>query len=173
VRPRPAVQAWLPFALWSVVASVILLLLQPGFSYCADLHARLCANALLADVASGLDFDGLVAVAALLAVGWSVIAVARIFGRKTGVAIAAWTVAAAVFFVFGYGGRVQMCLGPIGVTEASCRVALGLPPETDVDRFLAGPGPFVLLLAAGWLAIVLVARRSRNRSVYGRDVGKD
>src|SRR3954451_12915009 len=164
-------RTWLPYAVWTLIAAAILLIIQPRFSYCSALHPRLCANALLADVASGSDAEGLIAVGALLGIGWGLIAAGRVLGRRVGVALTAWTAAAGLFFTFGYGGRMQLCLGPLDVTDASCRIALGLPPETDLDRFLAGPGPLAVMLGAGWLAIVLVTRwTKRHPSTGGRSV---
>jgi hypothetical protein len=155
---------WLPYAAWGLLVGLTLLVSQSGFGYCAGLHPRMCANALLADLASGWDPDGAVAVVVPLAIGWTMIAAWRVLGRDTGIALAAWTVLVGVPFLFVGGGRVQMCLGPIGVTPESCRVALGLPPETAWDRFATGPGPLIALLLAGWLAIVAAgAWRRRQR----------
>ena len=51
-----------------------------------------------------------------------------------------------------------MCLGPIGVTPESCRAAMGLPPETDWDRFVNGPGLLAVVLGVGWIGILLAGR---------------
>jgi hypothetical protein len=155
---------WLPYVVWALVVGAVLLIIQPGFGYCAELHPRLCANALLADLSSGLDPDGAVVVLVLLSVGWTVIAAWRVLGRNTGIALAAWTALVSIGMVFYGGGRVQSCLGPLNVTPESCRIALGLPPETAWDRFANGPGLFIALLLAGWLAIALAgAWRRRQR----------
>ncbi len=83
--------------------------------------------------------------------------------RGVATALGIWTAAATLWFLFAYGGHVQACLGPLDVTPEQCRAALGLPPETDLDRFLAGPGPLVVALAVGWVAILLVGRRRRRQ----------
>jgi hypothetical protein len=83
-------------------------------------------------------------------------------GRVVAV-LAGWTLAIAmgVFFV---PSRVQMCLGPLNVTPESCRAAMGLPPETDWDRFIAGPGPILLVALIGYVAIgAWAVRRKRQR----------
>jgi len=154
----------LPYVAWALVVGALLLFIQPGFGYCTQLHPRLCANALIADVSSGWDLDGAIAVVVPLAIGWTVIAAWRVLGRRSGIALAAWTAVVSVGMVF-YGGHVQSCLGPLNVTPESCRVALGLPPETEWDRFANGPGLPIALLLAGWLAIAMAAvwrRRQRG-----------
>ena len=79
-------------------------------------------------------------------------------------ALGIWTALTALWFVFAYGGHTYMCLGPIGITPEACRAANGLPPETDLDRFLAGPVPLLIALVAGWAVILLVGRwRKRQR----------
>jgi hypothetical protein len=153
---------WLPYGAWGLIVAAALLLIQPGFGYCTELHPRLCANALLADLSSGWDLDGAVVVLVLLSVGWTVIAAWRVLGRKTGIGLAAWTALVSVGTVF-YGGHVQSCLGPLNVTPESCRAALRLPPETAWDRFANGPTPFIALLLAGWLAIVMVGAWKRRQ----------
>ena len=60
---------------------------------------------------------------------------------------------------------MQGCLGGPGITVDDCRAASGLAPETDLDRFIAGPAVPVLVLVIGWMTILLVARwRRRQRS---------
>ena len=152
----------LPYVVWALLVGVGLLLIQPGFDYCTELHPRLCANALLADLSSGWDADGAAVVLVLLAVGWTVIAAWRVLGHNTGIALAAWTVVVGIGMFF-YGGHVQSCLGPLNITPESCRIALGLPPETAWDRFANGPGVPIVLLLGGWLAIALVAGRRRRQ----------
>ena len=61
-----------------------------------------------------------------------------------------WTAGVLTWAVF-LNGQVYMCLGPLGVTEDSCRAANGLPPLTDLDRFMRGWGPGAILIVAGWL----------------------
>ena len=82
--------------------------------------------------------------------------------RPVIVAAIVWTAAVLTWAVF-LGGQVYMCLGPLDVTEASCRAAAGLPPLTDWDRFMRGPGPAAILLAAGWAAIAVAARSRSQR----------
>lgn len=77
--------------------------------------------------------------------------------RRALVAGALWLGIVALWAIFFHGGNVYMCLGPMGVTEESCRAAHGLPPLTDWDRFLRGGGAEAIILVAGWLAIVVVA----------------
>jgi hypothetical protein len=144
---------WLPYAAWALVVALALLVTQPGFGYCTGLHPRLCANALLADLPSGWDADGAIAVVVPLAIGWTVIAAWRLLGWSTGLAMTAWAAALGIALFF-YGGHVQGCLGPLGITPDQCRAAHGLPPETAWDRFMNGPSPLIFLLLAGWLAIV-------------------
>jgi hypothetical protein len=75
-----------------------------------------------------------------------------------------WTIVAVGWAIFVFGGHVQMCLGPLDVTPESCRVALGLPPETNWDRFANGPGLLVAVVVVGWLVILLASRwRGRQR----------
>ena len=74
-----------------------------------------------------------------------------------------WSVIVAAWFVSIYGGHVYMCLGPLNVTEASCRAATGLPPSTDWDRFVNGWAPPAILIVAGWVAIAGIARWKRQR----------
>ena len=155
----------LPYVAWALVVGAVLLFIQPGFGYCTGLHPRLCADALIADLSSGWDLDGAIAVVVPLAVGWTVIAAWRVLGRRSGIALAAWTAVVSGVMLFYGGGRVQGCLGPLNVTPESCRVALGLPPETAWDRFANGPGLPIALLLAGWLAIAMAAvwrRRQRG-----------
>jgi hypothetical protein len=157
---------WLPYGAWALLVGAGLLVTQSGFGYCAELHPRMCANALLADLSSGWDPDARTARSPWWccspSVGRSSVAW-RVLGRTTGVALAAWAVVVGVGMVF-YGGHVQMCLGPLNVTPESCRIALGLPPETDWDRFANGPAPLVAVLLTGWLAIVMAgALRRRQR----------
>jgi hypothetical protein len=84
--------------------------------------------------------------------------------RGVAAALGIWTAVTALWFVFAYGGHTYMCLGPIGINPEACRAANGLPPETDIDRFLAGPGPLVLALVAGWAVILFVSQwRKRQR----------
>ncbi len=79
------------------------------------------------------------------------------------VAAILWTAVVALWGLFFHPGQVFMCLGPLNVTEASCRAANGLPPLTDWDRFLQSGGPVAILLVAGWAAIAAVARWRRQR----------
>ena len=153
---------WLPYAAWAVLVCLAFLFVQPGVSYCAGLHPRMCANALLADLRRGWDPDGALVAVVALAVGWTVIAGWRVLGRNTGIAFAAWTVLVGSMLVF-VGGHVEMCLGPIGITAEECRAAWGLPPETAWDRFMNGPSPLIFLLLAGWLAIVAADAWWRRR----------
>jgi len=74
-----------------------------------------------------------------------------------------WAVIVLVWFIFIYGGQGYMCLGPLNVTEESCRAANGLPPLTDGDRFMQGWGPAALAILAGWIAVATIARRKRQR----------
>jgi len=83
--------------------------------------------------------------------------------RGVAVALVGWTALASGWFVFIYGGQVRNCLGPLNVTPEACRAALGLPPETGWERFLAGPGPLVVALVVGWVATVSVARWRRRQ----------
>jgi len=83
--------------------------------------------------------------------------------RGVGAALLAWSALATGWVVFLYSGRVSSCLGPIGVTPAQCRAANGLPPGTDLDRFLAGPGLLVVILAIGWIVIVGLGRWRRRQ----------
>jgi hypothetical protein len=83
--------------------------------------------------------------------------------RSTVAAMAVWAGLVAVWAIFIFGSQVQMCLGPLDVTPESCRVQLGLPPLTDWDRFLMGPGPLIVVTLVGWLAIALVARRRKRQ----------
>ena len=79
-------------------------------------------------------------------------------------ALVIWTSLAAGWALVVFGGRVRMCLGPLNVTQESCRAAYGLPPETDWDRFTQGPVPLIAVLVVGWLAILLASRwRKRQR----------
>lgn len=74
-----------------------------------------------------------------------------------------WAAVVAIWAIFVNGGQVFMCLGPLGVTEESCRAANGLPPLTDWDRFARGWGPVAIVFIAGALAILGVARWRRQR----------
>jgi hypothetical protein len=153
----------LPYAAWALVVGAVVLVTRSGFGYCTELHPRLCANALLAGLSGAWDPEGAAAVLVLLAIGWTVIAAWRVLGRNTAIALAAWTVVVSTGMFF-YGGHVQMCLGPLNVTPESCRIALGLPPETEWDRVANGPAPVVAMLLAGWFAIAMaVAWRRRQR----------
>lgn len=79
-------------------------------------------------------------------------------------ALVTWTSLATGWALVVFGGRVRMCLGPLNVTQESCRAANGLPPETDWDRFTQGPVPLIAVLVVGWLAILLASRwRKRQR----------
>jgi hypothetical protein len=154
---------WLPYAAWALLVGAVLLVTQSGFGYCAELHPRLCANALLGNLRDGWDPDGAIAVVVPLAVGWTLIAAWRELGRNTGIALAAWAILVTIPMFF-FGPSIPMCLGPIGVTVDQCRAAWGLPPETAWDRFANSPSPFIALLLAGWLAIVVAgAWRRRQR----------
>ena len=85
-------------------------------------------------------------------------------GRRVVAALLIWTILVAAWAVFVFGGHVQMCLGPLNVTPESCRAAMGLPPQTNWDRFMDGPGLPVALIVAGWLVIVIASRwRKRQR----------
>jgi hypothetical protein len=152
----------LPYGAWALLVTVGALVGQFGaaIGYCLTLHPRLCANAVVADRAGPWDLG--VAVAILVA-GWTIIAAWSVLGRNTGLAFAGWTVLVGVPFLFVGGGSVQGCLGPLGVTAEQCRIALGLPPETDWDRFSHGPGPLVAVLLAGWLAIAVAAQWRRRQ----------
>jgi hypothetical protein len=156
---------WLPYVAWALLVGAVVLVAQPGFSYCTELHPRLCAKALLGDLSpSAWDPAQGSLILLLLATGWAVIAAGRRLGINAGVGFAAWAMAVAVVMIFLVGGHGHGCLGPIGVTPEQCRASWGLPPETDWDRFSEGPGPFVAILLAGWLAIAqAVAWRRRQR----------
>jgi hypothetical protein len=69
--------------------------------------------------------------------------------RRIVAAFALWLAIVAVWAVFFHGGHVYMCLGPLNVTEESCRAANGLPPLTESDRFMRGWGPPAIALIAG------------------------
>jgi hypothetical protein len=157
---------WLPYALWAVLVGAVVLFGQPGFSYCAELHPRLCTTALLADLSGPWDPSQGLLILVMLATGWIVIAAGQKLGRTTAVALGASSVAAIGWGLFVWGGRVSMCLGPLNVTEESCRAAQGLPPLTAWDRWLQGPGPIVAALVAGWL-VVLTVRGWRRRQRGG------
>ena len=73
-----------------------------------------------------------------------------------------WTAVVLTWGLF-LNGQVLMCLGPLNVTEESCRAANGLPPLTELDRFLRGWGPVAILLTGGWAAIAVIARSRRQR----------
>jgi len=154
---------WLPYALWAVLVGAVVLFGQPGFSYCVELHPRLCTTALLADLSGPWDPGQGFPMLVLLATGWIVIAAGQYLGRTTGLAFTVWTGLTIGWFLFVFGGQVHGCLGPLNVTPEACRVALGLPPETGWDRFIQGPGPLVAALAIGWLAIVLASRWRRRQ----------
>ena len=154
---------WLPYAAWALMVGTGLVLTQPGFAYCAGLHPRMCANALYANLPGAWDPGGAIAAAVVLAIGWTIIAAWRVLGRNTGLAFAGWTVLAGIPLLF-FGPSIPMCLGPIGITVDQCRAAWGLAPETAWDRFSNGPGPLIVLLLTGWLAIVTAgAWRRRQR----------
>jgi len=74
-----------------------------------------------------------------------------------GAALGIWTAVTALWFVLVYGGHSLRCLGGPGITIDDCRAAYGLPPETDLDRFLAGPGVLLLAMVVGWATILLAA----------------
>ena len=78
------------------------------------------------------------------------------------VAALLWTAVVLTWALF-FNGQVYMCLGPLDVTEESCRAANGLPPLTEWDRFLRGWGAVAILLAGGWAAIAVIARSRRQR----------
>jgi hypothetical protein len=78
--------------------------------------------------------------------------------RGIAAALTIWSVVATAWFLFFSGGHVMSCLGPLNVTAESCRAANGLPPETDIDRFLAGPGVLIVALAVGWATILMAGR---------------
>lgn len=83
--------------------------------------------------------------------------------RRVVAAMAVWTLLVAVWAIF-FGSQVRSCLGPLNLTPERCRAALGLPPETDWDRFVAGPGPLLVVTVIGWVAIGLwTVRRRRQR----------
>lgn len=83
--------------------------------------------------------------------------------RRIVAAVGAWTAAIAILVIF-VGSQVQMCLGPLDVTPESCRAAMGLPTETDWDRFNAGPWPLLIVALIGYVVIGLWAgRRKRQR----------
>jgi hypothetical protein len=84
--------------------------------------------------------------------------------RGVAAALLVWSGVATTWFLIFGGGYVMSCLGPLNVTPESCRAATGLPPESDLDRFLAGPGVLVVALVVGWAAILCVAWwRKRQR----------
>lgn len=154
---------WLPYAAWALVVGAGLVFSQSWMGSCAGLHPRMCVNAFIADL--GRDWDPNIPIAGLvsLAIGWTIIAAWRILGRRTGLAFAAWTVLIAGPLVL-FGPSIPTCLGPIGITVDQCRAAWGLPPETAWDRFANGPAPLIVMLLAGWLAIVATgAFRRRQR----------
>lgn len=73
-------------------------------------------------------------------------------------AMLSWALVASLWAIFMWGGRVEACLGPLSVTPERCRAAMGLPPLTDIDRFMEGPGPWLVAIAVGWAMILLAAR---------------
>jgi hypothetical protein len=153
----------LPYALWCAVVGAVTLVAQPGFGYCLELHPRLCGQALVADARAPWDMSQGLLVVVLVATGFVVIAARRTLGRAAGFAFAAWAALAGSAVVF-VGGDVAMCVGPLGVTPESCRVALGIPPETPWDRFTHSLALPIAILLLGWLAIACVARlRERQR----------
>ena len=83
--------------------------------------------------------------------------------RRALLAGAAWLAIVSLWEISFHGGNVDMCLGPLNVTEASCRAAHGLPPLTDWDLFMRGYGPPAIALLAGWLVSAAVVRRTRQR----------
>lgn len=154
---------WLPYALWALLVGGVVLFGQPGFSYCAELHPRLCTTALLSDLSSQWDPGQGLLIVVMLVTGWIVIAAGRNLGRSAGLAFAGWStlITVVMFFV---GGNIPTCLG-LGVTVDSCRAAFGLPPETAWDRIGRGPGPMIMLLIIGWLTLAATsawARRQRG-----------
>jgi len=156
---------WLPYVVWALFVGAVVLFAQPGFSYCTDLHPRLCLNALVADAATPWDAGQGLIVVLVLATGFTVIAAWRVLGHIAGVGFAAW--ALMVNSVMLFYGRVEGCPGPLGVTVDQCRAAHGLPPETAWDRFMNGPSPLIFLLLAGWLAIVAADAWWRRRQRGG------
>jgi len=85
--------------------------------------------------------------------------------RGIAAALVGWAVVATVWGLFFWGGHVLSCLGGPGITTDDCRAAYGLPPETAFDRFLAGPGVLIVVVAAGWSTILGLAwwrRRQRG-----------
>ena len=74
-----------------------------------------------------------------------------------------WTALVLIWATFIYGGHVHMCVGPLNVTPESCRAVLGLPPETDWDRFVNGWGLLATVTAAGWAVILVYERWRRQR----------
>ena len=83
--------------------------------------------------------------------------------RAVVAAILVWLAIVAIWEVFLHGGTVYMCLGGVNVTEASCRAANGMPPLTDVDRFMRSWAPDVILVVGGTATIVGIARWRRQR----------
>ena len=84
--------------------------------------------------------------------------------RGVAAALVIWTAATALWLLLFWGGHSLSCLGGPGITIDECRAAYGLPPETDLDRFLAGPGVLLIALVVGWGTILLVSRwRKRQR----------
>ena len=74
-----------------------------------------------------------------------------------------WTAVVLVWAFFLHGGNVYMCLGGLGVTEAKCRAANGMPALTEWDLFMRGWGPVAFLLLAGWAVIAVAATWKRQR----------
>lgn len=82
--------------------------------------------------------------------------------RRVGAALVLWAAIVATWILL-QGGDVFMCLGPLGVTEESCRAANGLPPLTEWDRVARGWAPRALVFMVGAAAIMAVARWKRQR----------
>lgn len=161
MRRSPA----LPYLAWALIVAAIVLVGQPGFSYCAGLHPRLCANALLADLAAPWDPGQGTLILAMLAIGWTVIAAARGLGRNTGIAFAALAILVGVPMLF-LGPEIPTCLGPLGITPDQCRAAWGLAPQTNWDRMIGGPGSWITILVGAWL-VILAATTWRRRQRGG------
>jgi hypothetical protein len=83
-------------------------------------------------------------------------------GRRIAAAIL-WTTVVAVWATLLRPGQVYMCLGPLDITEASCRAANGMPRLTEWDRFVNGVGLPAMIIAAGWAVVLIVDRRKRQR----------
>lgn len=82
--------------------------------------------------------------------------------RRIAAALLIWTILVVGWAILVFGGHVQMCLGPLNVTPESCRLALGLAPETDWDRFANGPGMLVAVVV-GWLVMLATGHWRRRQ----------